>query len=1542
MALWDDTEFQTQYTTVKTLFSDLRKKMANLPPSTDKSSSSDPTPPRDFRPRAAPLHLDVPKFKGDPLRWESFETNLKSVLADRAEGFSRADKFTVIQQAILPEEGKSQVADLLKTGATVEKLLAELRHNFGRPQLVIPLLVKKISVPPQNVQTISELKHFKESVLDSCKLLTSVLKNDLRLFLPHFLRHHLAGKFGEDWEHLLFEKFDNPTFDDLFTFVKQRLLWLQPHNSNTPPAKPTTPPSSVSGHSHSAGTSAKARGATPPKCASCGEAHWVGRCQSFTALDTEARNRLAREKRLCLNCLSPAHTVRQCNNKHSCRHCNLRHHSLLHREQHPSAGTSTPQAAPTTVAAVDSTEAGAAATSNPDSGYFTCTVTARVQHEDTIKLTRVLLDHGSGSCFMSEELASSLRLPRSPQDKLFKGFGKGTVRSRFKVYASLCSTTSSFATSPITFSIIPHSLHTSPPAELDLVLGRASELGLTLSDSALGGRVDVILGGAYPWDLCGEVITQGPFRFIHTRFGYSAVGPLQAAPTILTIAESDSTLKDDLQKLWALDKVPETTIMSEPDKQALSNFQETTTLQDGRVQVTLPFRKDALPLGNSKRQALSRFFHNERSLRAKGKLNDFNLALNEYLELGHAHVIPAHEIDTKQPVYYMPVHGVFKDSSTTTKVRPVFDASAKTSTGTSLNDCLLIGPNLYPQLADVLLQFRLHPVGLSADISKMFREIRLDPAFRDYHRFLLRRNEGQISDCRMERVTFGVASSPFLATQTLRFIADKFREAYPRAARLIETVFYVDDFVAGAANVHNADNIRDELCELLSKAGMTLRKWRSNSAEFLDHTPACLREVATTTLQLQESPKALGAHWDTANDSLHIAIPELPKPDSKVTKRVVASISASVFDILGLFAPTTIIPRMILQETWKLHLPWDKELPQVLKESWASWTADLPHVKSYAISRTYFKNAASIMFTTLHGFSDASDKAYGAVVYLRVVNKDSSVYTTLVTAKARVLPIKHTTVPRAELLGALLLAKLLSHVARLLNISNDNLFTWTDSSIVLHWLSKDASQLSDRFVASRVQACHDLLPHVKWKHVRTHDNPADLASRGVSASSLVQSTLWWAGPSWLSQPPDSWPILHIGRPKESLTILTISPVHTMDSARQEFLDGLWRRISFLHTLERVVAWIFRFYQRARFKAQISATALSSSELQASRSKLISLSQHQSFPEVFDFVANDKVPPKSHPLHQFLPTIINEQLQLKSRVRSSHSHSSPQLLTPLHQKSLFTQLLLATYHNSMLHPGVSALQSIISRTFYVPGLRNVLKKLSRLCPQCQRAYAKPLLHQLGLLPAVRTTPSPPFTKVGVDFAGPLMLRRGHTRKPVIVKAYVAVFVCMATKAVHLDLCASLSTEDFLASLTRFVARRGCPTDIYSDNGSNFVGAREEIRTVEALFGSRDFKERRSRFSQQNGINWHNIPPRAPHFGGLWEAAVRSMKVLLRKNLSPHHLRFDEMYTLLTEAESIFNSRPLTPLKKDEVAGGQVLTAGHFLIGRPLKALPSPVV
>jgi len=302
-----------------------------------------------------------------------------------------------------------------------------------------------------------------------------------------------------------------------------------------------------------------------------------------------------------------------------------------------------------------------------------------------------------------------------------------------------------------------------------------------------------------------------------------------------------------------------------------------------------------------------------------------------------------------------------KESSTTTKLRMVFDASAKTTSGLSLNDLLLPGPSLYPSLPSVLNKFRCHQFGMSADISKMFREVALNEEEKNYHRFLMESKEGEIEDWRMCRLTFGVTSSPFLATQVLRQVAKDHQLECPIASDLIHTVFYVDDVLTEADSVDQAKIVRKKLNELLNCAQMKLRKWRSNSQALLDSIPEDLRVEEGLQIPSEQSrgAKTLGVYWDTVFDTLHVSVPsiELNKPP---TKREVASAAARVFDVLGWFAPAVVWVKILLQQIWELRLDWDEQIPEHLQGPWEKWKQELSVITDKGLPRKLYSHGGEV------------------------------------------------------------------------------------------------------------------------------------------------------------------------------------------------------------------------------------------------------------------------------------------------------------------------------------------------------------------------------------------------------------------------------------------------------------------------------------------------------------------------------------------------------------------------------------------------------
>ena len=334
----------------------------------------------------------------------------------------------------------------------------------------------------------------------------------------------------------------------------------------------------------------------------------------------------------------------------------------------------------------------------------------------------------------------------------------------------------------------------------------------------------------------------------------------------------------------------------------------------------------------------------------------------------------------------------------------------------------------------------------------MFREILLHPDERDFHRYLVKNSAGEIEDWRMKRLTFGVSSSPFLATAALHRIAqDHSEENF--TAPLVEKNFYVDDFLHGSNSVKEAIAVQLDLTALLAKGKMSLRKWRTNSQALRDAIPSELLE--TEPLQVSNSiegcPKALGIHWQTSSDQLFVVTPPPLKTDHP-TKRQVSSQYSKVFDLLGWFSPINIQPHKLMQE--KRKIGWDQNIPDDLLLVWKRWSSELSDITTHPIERKFVKTQTTIIDLQLHGFSDASKLAYGAVVYGRFWHQDTTVTTALISAKVKIAPIKELSTPRLELNGAELLSRLLKATAKDLDVFLSKVFAWCDSTAVLGWIRK--------------------------------------------------------------------------------------------------------------------------------------------------------------------------------------------------------------------------------------------------------------------------------------------------------------------------------------------------------------------------------------------------------------------------------------------------------------------------------------------------------
>lgn len=1477
--------------------------------------------------------LSLPEFNGKISEWKGF-ISLFDRMVHTNTNLDQGLKIEYLKSCVKGEASKI----INHIDATPENYLTcydLLKKRYENKRLIMGRFLDNIlnfqKIKSENADQLKALFDTANESIMSIKNLGVNTKNWGPL-LAHILVHKLDFSTVIHYECQLKDVREPPELEDFLSYIENRFMAIQSanaksfqinRNEKTFSEKTFTEKNQVEKASNS-------------NCVFCNsDSHNIYKCELIKKKEVNDRVNWAKSKALCMNCLKNNHKTQECKSKFTCKYCNKKHNSLLHInvEKNTKANTANVDTAKN----LNQKVSAIVSDSIPNVVMLaTAIIGVETNNNDKIAL-RCLIDQGSQSTFITENAVQALKLRKQPISVTISGIGEKESKATFQVELKIFPRfSSSFVLH--TTAIVLKKL-TKVSTEIDDINNYDHLNNLCLADPSLQNNapIDIILGAGE----FAQIIKPGLIKKSHTQpiaqdteLGWIISGTISANAYTVTNSHVTSLISNvELNKKLRCffkneDLIDNESALSEEENYCEMHYKKNHYREkSGRYVVTLPFKNgmDKPELGESRKRAIATQIQLETRFNKNENLKtEYKKFIDEYIALEHMELAT---IDQRSEAYFLSHHCVFKES-TTTKLRVVFNATQRSSNGKCLNEQLAMGKLYQPDLLTHLLRFRTFKYVFSADIEKMYRQILINSKQRDLQRIIWRESSDKaFSDFRLNTITYGTANAPYLAIRTLLQLAIDVEKIYPIAANIIKNNMYVDDVLSGCCESDELQYIYNELKNAFGSAHFNLRKWCSNSKDFLKQIPECDRELKAN----DNNVKALGIAW-SPNDDVFTYELNVSMDSNPTTKRMLSSEIASLFDPLGWISPVIIKAKNLLQVAWKENIDWDDSLPVILSEQWIQIKSELHLINELKIPRwiNYLPNDTM----ELHGFCDASEVGYAAVIYLKNTKLNSI---SLLTSKTKVAPTKGTektaTIPRLELCGALLLAKLTKQVLNALNISLQDIFLWTDSKVVLAWLHGNPKRFK-KFVANKICQINDLVSKDYWMHVAGVENPADCASRGILPSQLITHKNWWFGPSFLLdkieriQTPIVNP-LYTGNENEFECKAFVATSITQQHA---FLPD----VSSFYKMKRIMALCLRFVNNCKQKKMYGSITIC--EMDKAECCIIKHIQANYFLSEIESLKKGKTIDKSSKTLKLSPFLDDHEiLRVGGRLRNAsiRYNAKHQILLP--KESIVTKLIITAMHILCMHGGARLTEATIRQKYWITNAQHEIKKVLHACIPCFKQKTRTMSQIMADLPKNRIDiAQKPFTNVAVDYTGAINYKLSKCRVYKTSKAYIAIFVCMATKAIHIELVSDATAEAFIAAFRRLVARRGVVKNIYSDNGTCFTKGDKDLQSFAELQNEM-FNETICTELTKNNTTWHFSPPGAPHFNGLAEAAVKSVKSHLKKTIGEIILTFEELCTLLYQVEACVNSRPLCNLSSDP-DDFDSLTPGQFLIGMSFLAPP----
>ena len=1482
--------------------------------------------------------LTLPTFGGNPLKWQTFWDSFDSAVHSN-NLLTNVQRLNYLR-AHLEGEAARAVAGFPLTSVNYQQSLDVLRDRFGHQQRVVNAHMHALMNLPHANNTLTSLRAFHDAIENHVRGLSALGQSTESygaLLVPMVL-----GKLPADVRRNLAREHDNLewTLDQLRESIVKEIRVIEAGALVHPP-KPD------GYHSSPPLTASLVAGTSRPdtrrsKCAFCKGTHSAAQCTAV--LDQPKRIEIVKREKLCFNCLGH-HRVSQCQSKGRCKHCKERHHTSLCRRTHtPQPADSNPTFQEQPPSETSQNLVNTALSHHKSAKVcFLKTAVTTVKSGNNSTQVNVLLDEGAQRSFITEDLANCLNLlPERRECVAIAAFGASEVSTQTLPVTTVRLVSCDGTEIPVSVLVAPKIAQ--PLCNLPFAyvkqLPYLKDLRLNHATSDSNSiHISMLVGADAYWSIVQETVIRGPGpTAVESKLGYLLSGPLynyNMSGTSSVFHLSSVPLYDS--SAMASENVWETDLS--PTKQSAAFLEEylrnsVVHQSDGTYLVRFPWKPSHPVLPTNKATCERRLQSLTRKLsKTPDMLKMYNNIIEEQLKRGFIEKVPVSELT--MPCHYIPHHGVYKDSATT-PLRIVYDCSSREARHlASLNDCLETGPPFLQDLTAILLRFRAHRFGISADIEKAFLHVQLHPKDRDFTRFLWPccpgDPESPLQTYRFRVVLFGSASSPFMLYAVLHF---HLTQSSSTVARDLLKNLYVDNILSGRSTEQESIQYYTEARTILSGANFNLRSWASNNNQIC--TAANEDQVADNC----EQTNTLGLLWNTSTDNLSLAHKTTFIDSSQATKREVLQQSSKIFDPLGFTSPVTIGTKLLLQQLWQKKLPWDHPLPAEHQQQWSTLLRDLQQLHTISVTRCYFKDGlCSDPPVELHIFCDASTKAYGAVAYFRQ-NNDTS----FVISKSRVAPLKQSTLPRLELMGATVAAQIFTIIRSSVQHQFDSVHMWCDSQIVLHWLNSD--KRLKQFVSNRVTTITKTCPPQWWHYCPSADNPADLLTRGVSLSSLQNSKLWTNGPEWITHEElrPTW------SPTDILLVqLTVAEAEVLppdsSSGSSESSDvekyptvgdaidiG---RYSTLSKLLSVTVYVLRFIKCLKSRESKPTGPITATELSSAQMLWITSCQYSVYSKEIKSLEHSNAGSRRLPLVRQLRLFLDSSnfLRCGGRIHNApvdQSTKFPYLLPANHK---LTELIVYAAHAKQLHSGVLSTVTALRERYWIPTARRVVTKLLRKCVICRRVAGKPYpIPDPPPLPAARVQGGPPFSVTGVDFTGALYVKREDGAGE--YKVYICLFTCASTRAIHLEVVTDLTEVTFLQAFRRFAARRSLPRLVLSDNASTYTSAAKELSE---LFQSDTLKTT----LMHRGSTWRFIPKRAPWYGGFWERLVGMVKMTLKKTLGRAFVTLNVLQTTIVEVEAVLNDRPLTYLSST-TGDPEPLTPSHLLYGRRIVSLPYPDV